>query len=170
MYNISDMKNVVLIGMPGSGKSTCGVLAAKALCKDFVDTDLLIQQSEKMPLQAILNEKGYDFFAAAEEKAICSLNAQNTVVATGGSAVYSPKAMAHLKENAVVLYLRVSFATMVKRISNIGSRGILLREGESLETMFEERTALYERYADRILDCDDKEIETTVSEIVKNAI
>ena len=92
VYN-RGMKNVVLIGMPGCGKSTCGVLAAKALCKDFVDTDLVIQQKEKMPLQAIINEKGNDCFAAAEESAVCSLAVRNAVVATGGSVVYSQKAM-----------------------------------------------------------------------------
>ena len=163
------MKNIVLIGMPGCGKSTCGVLAAKALCKDFVDTDLLIQRKEKMPLQSIINEKGNDYFAAAEEAAILSLDAANAVIATGGSVVYSDKAMAHLKENATVLYLRIAFDTMLKRISDMSSRGILLRDGETMEAMFAERENLYEQYADRIIDCDDRAIESTVCEIVKAA-
>ena len=169
MYNITVMKNVVLIGMPGCGKSTCGVLAAKALCKDFVDTDLVIQQKEKMPLQAIIDQKGNEYFAAAEETAICSLAVENAVIATGGSAVYSERGMAHLKQNAVVIYLSISFETMLKRISDMSSRGILLREGESLDAMFAERGSLYEKYADRILDCDDKKIEETLSEILKIA-
>ena len=163
------MKNVVLIGMPGCGKSTCGVLAAKALCKHFVDTDLVIQQREQMPLQAIINGKGNDYFALAEEKAILSLAAENTVIATGGSVVYSHKAMAHLKGDSIVIYLRISFDTMLKRIRNMSSRGILLRTGESIETMYAEREALYEKYADRVLTCDDSEIEVTVSEIVRSA-
>ena len=160
------MKNVVLIGMPGCGKSTCGVLAAKALCKDFFDTDLTIQQNEKMPLQAIIDTKGNDYFAAAEEKAICGLEINNAVVATGGSVVYSRKAMEHLRKDAVVIYLRVSFDTMVKRIADINTRGILLRNGETMEAMFSEREALYEKYADKVIDCNDKKIEETVSEIV----
>ena len=168
VYSIN-MENLVLIGMPGCGKSTCGVLAAKALCKEFVDTDLVIQQKEKMPLQQIINRKGNVYFAAAEEGAICSLEARNAVISTGGSVVYSPKAMAHLKKNGLVIYLRISFSTMIKRISDMSSRGILLRAGESIDSMFDERQALYERYADHILDCDDKEIESVVSEIVKSA-
>ena len=164
------MKNVVLIGMPGCGKSTCGVLAAKALCKDFIDTDLVIQQNEKMPLQAIIERKGNDSFAAAEERAISTLDVENTVIATGGSAVYSPLAMAHLRENALVVYLRISLETMLKRISDMASRGILLRAGETIEAMYIERTPLYEKYADRIIDCDGKEIEWVVSEIVHSAL
>lgn len=163
------MKNVVLIGMPGSGKSTSGVLAAKALCMDFIDTDLVIQQNERMPLQTIINRKGNDYFSAAEESAVCGLNVRNAVIATGGSVVYSRKAMEHLKENAVVIYLRISFDTMMKRIADMHSRGILLKNGETVRAMYDERISLYEEYADKILDCDGKDVETTVSEIVKSA-
>ena len=166
VYN-KGMRNVVLIGMPGCGKSTCGVLAAKALCKDFVDTDLVIQQREKKSLQTIINEEGNDRFAAAEESALLSLDAENAVIATGGSAVYSRRGMEHLKANATLLYLRISFDTMMNRIKNMSSRGILLRDGETIEAMYEERGALYEAYADRIIDCDGREIEDTVSEIVR---
>ena len=162
------MKNIVLIGMPGCGKSTCGVLAAKALCKDFVDTDLIIQQNEKMPLQTIIDKNGNDYFANAEEHAICQTRFENAVIATGGSVVYSRKAMEHLKESAVIIYLRISFETMLKRITNMNSRGILLRRGETIEAMYNERESLYKKYADRIVDCDDKDIETTVSKIILN--
>lgn len=161
-----NMKNVVLIGMPGCGKSTCGVLAAKALCKDFVDTDIIIQQNEKMPLQAIIDRKGNDYFAQAEEAAICGLKIENSVIATGGSVVYSRKSMEHLKENAVIIYLRISYDTMLKRITDMNSRGILLRKGETIEAMYNERESLYKKYADRIVDCNDKDIETTVSRII----
>ena len=153
--------------MPGSGKSTCGVLAAKALCMDFMDTDLVIQRQEGMPLQAIISERGNGYFATAEESAICALDLENSVVATGGSVVYSDKAMAHLKSNALVLCLRISYDTMLGRIADISSRGILLKEGETLETMFAERVPIYERYADHIVDCDDKEVAETVTEIVQ---
>ena len=161
------MKNIVLIGMPGCGKSTCGVLAAKALCMDFFDTDLILQKNEKMPLQEIINKKGNDYFGEAEERAICAFSFQNAVVATGGSVVYSKKAMEHLKENAFIVYLKISLETMERRISNMESRGILLRRGETLEEMFCERESLYERYADRTIVCDGLEIEETVSKLVK---
>ena len=161
------MKNIVLIGMPGCGKSTCGVLVAKALCMDFWDTDLLLQKNEKMSLQEIINRKGNEYFGAAEERTICNFSFRNAVVATGGSVVYSQKAMAHLKEDATVIYLKISLETMEHRISNMESRGILLRNGETLDEMFCERESLYEQYADRTIDCDRLEIEQTVSEIVK---
>ena len=164
------MKNLVLIGMPGCGKSTCGVLAAKALCMDFVDTDLVIQQNEGMPLQAIIDQKGNDFFTVAEESAVCGIDAKNAVVATGGSVVYSQKAMDRLKKDGIVVYLSISFDTMLKRIANIRSRGILLKNGETIEAMFRERASLYQKYADSTIDCNGKEIETTVSEIVKLAL
>ena len=161
------MKNLVLIGMPGCGKSTCGVLAAKVLCMDFVDTDLVIQQNEGMALQTIIDQKGNDFFAAAEESAVCGLDVKNAVVATGGSVVYSKKAMERLKKDGIVIYLAISFDTMMRRIANIRSRGILLKNGETIEAMFRERASLYQKYADSTIDCNGKEIETTVSEIVK---
>lgn len=160
-------KNIVLIGMPGCGKSTCGVLVAKSLCMDFIDTDLIIQKNEGTSLQSIINGKGNEYFAAAEERAICRTVFENAVVATGGSVVYSEKAMTHLQENALVVYLKISFDTMVKRISDMTSRGILLRNGETIETMFEEREPLYEKYADLIVDCDGKKIEDTVFKITQ---
>lgn len=160
------MKNVVLIGMPGCGKSTCGVLVAKALCMDFADTDLVIQRKEGKALQSIINENGNDYFAKAEENAVCSCRFENAVIATGGSVVYSLKAMRHLRHNSVVIYLRISLETMKKRISNMESRGILLREGETMEKMFETRAPLYEEYADLSVDCDKNEIKGTVGEIV----
>ena len=160
------MKNIVLIGMPGCGKSTCGVLAAKTLCMDFWDTDLIIQRNENMPLQKIIDTKGNEYFSKAEETACLSFPFRNAVVATGGSVVYSPKAVAHLKENGAAVYLRISFETMRRRIADIEHRGILLRNGETLEDMFRGRQSLYEKYADLIIDCDGKGIEKTVSEIV----
>ena len=164
------MKSIVLIGMPGCGKSTCGVLVAKALCMDFWDTDLILQKNEKMSLQEIINKKGNDYFGNAEERAICAFSFQNAVIATGGSVVYSGKAMEHLKKDATVIYLKISLETMEHRISNMESRGILLRNGETLQEMFCERESLYQRYADRTIDCNGLEIEQTVSELVKVAL
>jgi len=158
-------KNIVLIGMPGCGKSTCGVLAAKALCKAFVDTDLMIQSAEGMKLQDIINTKGNDYFAQTEERVLLSFDAVNCVVATGGSAVYYDVAMQHFKENGIIVYLKISYEEMLRRITNMKTRGILLKNGETLEEMFRKREELYEKYADVIIDCGTNEIETTVEKI-----
>ena len=163
------MKNIVLIGMPGCGKSTCGVLVAKALCLGFVDTDLVIQRNEGAPLQEILDRKGNAYFAAAEESAVCGEAFSDAVIATGGSVVYSDKAMRHLKENGIVVYLKISFDTMIRRIVNIESRGIVLKQGETMEDMFRQRVALYETYADRVIECDGADIEKTVSKVIAAA-
>lgn len=158
--------NIVLIGMPGSGKSTCGVLAAKALLKNFFDTDLLLQNLEGKRLQSIINENGIEYFNEAEERAILSLDIRGTVIATGGSVVYSEKAMAHLRSLGKTIYLRLGYEEMEKRIKNITTRGIVLKEGETLLDMYNERAPLYERYADEILNCDGMTVEETVESIV----
>ena len=160
------MNNVVLIGMPGCGKSTCGVLLAKALGMDFTDTDLIIQKNEKMSLQDIIIAKGNEYFALAEERAVCSVNFSEHVIATGGSVVYSPNAMRYLSDGGRIVYLKISFDTMLRRINNIETRGILLREGESIAGMYEARQALYERYAQVTVDCDALDTEKTVSAII----
>lgn len=158
--------NIVLIGRPGSGKSTCGVLAAKALLKNFFDTDLLLQNLEGKRLQSIINENGIEYFNEAEERAILSLDIRGTVIATGGSVVYSEKAMAHLRSLGKIIYLRLGYEEMEKRIKNITTRGIVLKEGETLLDMYNERAPLYERYADEILNCDGMTVEETVESIV----
>ena len=161
--------NIVLIGMPGSGKSTCGVLAAKALLKNFFDTDLLLQGIEEKRLQDIIDSDGIDYFLDAEEKAILSLNINATVVATGGSVVYSEKAMNHLKKDSTVIYLHLDYDTMVYRINNISTRGVVLKNGSTLEDMYKERLPLYNKYADIILKCDGNTVEQTVEAIVNAA-
>ncbi len=158
--------NIVLIGMPGCGKSTCGVLAAKALLKNFFDTDLLIQNNENSTLQNILDEKGIEYFKKAEEDAIVSLNIRGTVIATGGSVVYSEKAMEHLKEIGKVIYLHLSYETMEKRIDNITTRGVVLAKNTTLKDMYNERLSLYNKYADEVVYCDDLTVEQTVEQIV----
>ena len=161
-------KNIVLIGMPGSGKSTCGVLLSKILYKDFVDTDLVIQQREGKRLQQIINEKGAEAFAATEDETVSSLEYENTVIATGGSVVCHENAMKNLARNAVIVYLRISYDGMMSRINDIGSRGILLNEGESMRDMFEFRRPLYEKYAQITVDCEEQGIADNVDRIVKS--
>lgn len=159
--------NIVLIGMPGSGKSTCGVLAAKALLKNFYDTDLLLQGLEQTRLQDIIDVRGTDYFLAAEENAILSLDLKATVIATGGSVIYSEKAMEHLRSMGHVIYLHLDFDVMKKRISNITTRGVVLKEGTTLEDMYAERLPLYKKYADVIIGCNDDTVEETVNKIVE---
>ena len=160
------MKNIVLIGMPACGKSTIGVLLAKSLGFRFVDTDLIIQQDTGRLLQEIIDDEGLDAFCIAEERAICSVSeSENTVIATGGSAVYSRTAMLHLKEIGLVYYLSLPVPEVEKRLYNIKSRGIAKRKGDTISDVFERRRRLYEEYADITIDCLGKSLEETVSEI-----
>ena len=157
--------NIVLIGMPASGKSTAGVILAKVLGKKFIDTDLVIQEREKDLLSEIIKDKGVAGFMKIEEEAILSVDVNNTVIATGGSAVYGEKAMEHLKENGTVVYLKVEKDELFKRLTDIKERGVVLREGENIEEMFDSRSVLYEKYADIIIEERDSTIEETISKI-----
>lgn len=163
------MNNIILIGMPGAGKSTCGVLAAKLLLKNFFDTDLLIQNLEGKSLQNIIDEKGTEYFQSAEESAILSLDINGTVIATGGSVVYSEKAMEHLKSLGKIIYLHLDYETMKKRIRNLSTRGLVLRNGSTLKDMYDERLPLYEKYAEKIIICDGNTVEETAEKIVEAA-
>lgn len=163
-----DKSNIVLIGMPGSGKSTCGVIAAKVMLKNFFDTDLLLQGLEQSRLQELIDTKGVDYFYEAEEKAILSLGIEATVIATGGSVIYSKKAMEHLRSLGTVIYLHLDYETMMKRINNFTTRGIVVKKGSTLLDMYNERLPLYEKYADKIIYCDNNTVEETVEQIVKS--
>ena len=144
--------NVTLIGMPGSGKSTVGVLLAKALGYGFLDTDLVIQQQEGALLQEILDEKGVPYFLDAEERAVRSVACDRHVIAPGGSVVCREGAIAHLKAAGPVIYLRVPLEELKARIHNLDSRGIALEPGQTLEDIMDLRAPLYERYADAVVD------------------
>ena len=159
--------NIVLIGMPASGKSTAGVILAKVLGKKFIDTDLVIQEREKALLSEIIKDKGVAGFMKTEEEAILSVDVKNTVIATGGSAVYGEKAMEHLKENGTVVYLKVEKDELFKRLTDIKERGVVLREGETIEEMYDSRIVLYEKYADIIIEERDSTIEETIRKIQK---
>lgn len=158
--------NMILIGMPGAGKSTIGVLLAKTLGMDFCDTDLVIQQNTGKRLQEIIDKQGLEVFLKAEEDAICSLRCQNTVIATGGSAVLSEKAMAHLRQHGKCVYLEISLEECKRRIRNIRTRGIAVRNGQTLDDVYRERIPLYAKYADRTVCCTEKSTEDVVAELV----
>lgn len=147
------MDNIILIGMPGSGKSTVGVLLAKALGYDFLDTDLVIQQREGRLLQEILDQDGVERFLDAEEAAVRSVNCRRTVIAPGGSAVCRPAAIAHLKKLGPVVYLRVPMEELERRITNLSSRGIAMEPGQTLADVMAYRAPLYDKYADLVVDC-----------------
>lgn len=161
------MSNIVLIGMPGCGKSTVGVLLAKQLGKDFIDTDVVFQAREGRKLQRIIEEIGIDAFLEREEAAILGLSCENTIVATGGSVVYGKRAMEHLHAGGIVVYIRLPYKEIERRLSNLATRGVTLREGQTLSDLYDERIPLYEREADLIFDASGYEIEETVAAIAK---
>ena len=161
------MKNVTLIGMPGSGKSTVGVLLAKALGFGFLDVDLVIQHREGTLLQDIIDTRGVDYFLQAEETAVRSVHCQHHVVSTGGSVVCREGAIPHLKELGPLVYLRVSLPELTRRIHNMSSRGIAMEPGQTLADVMAYRAPLYEKYADLIVDCPaGQTLEQTVQLVV----
>ena len=157
--------NIVLIGMPGAGKSTVGVILAKMMGRMFVDTDLMIQEKEKRLLQEILNQDGTRRFLKIEEEVLLALESVNSVIATGGSAVYSEPAMKRLKSCGVVVYLKLPYEEIQNRLSNITTRGVIMDRNQSLFGVYEERIPLYEKYADLVIDCKERNVEEIVREI-----
>lgn len=150
---IAPGRNIVLIGMAGAGKSTIGVLLAKALSRTFVDTDLVIQAAEGRRLQDILDRDGVEAFRRLEEKHVLALEARGAVIATGGSVVYSARAMTHLKAHGIVVYLYLPVEALERRVTNLDSRGIVMGPGQTFAAVYRERQPLYERYADLSVDC-----------------
>ena len=146
--------NIILIGMPGCGKSTIGVLLAKNLAYGFLDSDLVIQEQSGRKLQEMIDEMGPEAFSAFEDAVNATLIPHNTVIATGGSAVYGTRAMEHFREIGTVVYLKASYETIEKRIRNFATRGIVIPEGQTFRDVYNERTALYEKYADITVDVD----------------
>lgn len=157
------MKNIVLIGMPGSGKSTVGVILAKAANMSFIDVDLLIQQRTGELLQSTIDSMGIDEFLKIENETLLSIACENAVIATGGSAVYSREGMAWLKKNSVVVFLDVPLEELLERVTNMKTRGIVIGKGGSFEDVFESRAPLYRKYADFTVECKDRHIEETVN-------
>jgi len=145
--------NIVLVGMPGAGKSTVGIILAKLAARNFVDTDVLIQIREQCTLQDIVDSEGHMSLRATEERAILDLHCERHVIATGGSAAYSPAAMEHLRSNGIVVFLDVPFKMVEMRISNLATRGIARRADQTLRDLFDERHPLYVKYADVHIEC-----------------
>ena len=160
--------NIVLIGMPGVGKSTIGVILAKILGYHFQDSDLVIQERENRLLHQIIEQEGTEGFLDIENKINASLDVNRTIIATGGSAVYGKEAMEHLKEIGEVVYLKADYATIRKRLGNLEKRGVALKPGQSLKDLYDERTALYEKYADVIVDEKGLGTEETIGAVLRS--
>ncbi len=161
------MKNIVLIGMPGCGKSTIGVILAKTLGMSFVDTDLIIQQRENRLLQNIIDKDGLESFLDIERDAILSVDCKNSVISTGGSAVFRKEAMTHLKNDGIIIFIDVAPETLKKRLSNIKTRGIAAGKDESVDDIFNQRLPLYKEYADFVLTVENESVETSVERLVE---
>lgn len=153
------MKNIVLIGMPGAGKSTIGVVLAKVLGYQFIDADLIIQEQEKRLLKDIIEEEGLEGFIEIENRVNASIQAEQTVIATGGSVIYGEEAMNHLREIATVIYIKLSYQTLTERLGNIKQRGVVLKKGQDLYGLYQERCPLYETYAHVIIEAEGMGIE-----------
>ncbi len=159
--------NIILIGMPGVGKSTVGVLLAKALGRYFLDTDVYIQALENQTLQSILDKKGKEDFCNMEQEQIMCINVKNAVIATGGSVVYSPKAMKHLSADGIIIHLDLDCESIEKRITNLSTRGVVKEKHQSLKDLYGRRQPIYLEYAQISINCADKNQDQIVTEIIE---
>lgn len=157
------MTNIILIGMPGCGKSTVGIVLAKAIGYRFIDSDLLIQSRENRLLSEIIAEEGTEGFNRIEESVNASIRTSRSVIATGGSVVYGPKAMEHLRQIGLVIYLKLPLEEVEERLGDLTERGVSLREGQTLEDLYRERTPLYEEYAHLVVEESGMSIRDVVS-------
>ena len=160
------LKNVILIGMPGVGKSTVGVLLAKKLGYEFIDSDILIQAKEKRMLKEIIAKEGLEGFLEIEAEVNATVDIEHVVLATGGSVVYKERAMEHLKEIGTIVYLKASYEQLDKRLGNLKERGVALKEGQTLKDLCEERCPLYEKYADIIVDEEEMGLDETLEKLL----
>lgn len=161
------MGNIILIGMPAVGKSTVGVVVAKRLGYNFIDTDIVIQEEEGKLLKQIIAEKGSDGFLEIEDRINAGIVAENAVISPGGSVVYCENAMRHYKEIGKIVYLQVSFDTINKRLKNAKNRGVVLRDGQTLKDLYEERVLLFEKYADIVVCEENLELEETIDLVME---
>jgi shikimate kinase len=163
------MKNIVLIGMPGAGKSTIGVILAKVLGMSFIDSDLLIQNQEGMLLKEIIKNKGLQGYLAIENQINRDIAVENTVIATGGSVIYCSEAMEHFNKSSKVVYIKLDYDTINKRLCDIRQRGVVLRHGQTLHDLYMERCPLYEKYAHIVVDAEGLGIEELMEKICTEA-
>ena len=161
------MSNIILIGMPAAGKSTVGVILAKLLGYSFMDTDLMIQRREGRRLNEIIADRGIDSFLAVEEAVCEGIQADQCVIATGGSVIYSEAAMARLKTLGCIVYLEVDYETLAGRLQDIRGRGVVLRPGQTLAELYRERIRLYEKYADMVVSEGGGNLEETVMRVYR---
>lgn len=165
MNEKTQMKNIIFIGMPAVGKSTVGVVIAKRMGYEFIDTDLLIQKQEKRLLCEIIAEQGIDGFLKIENQVNRDLDAERAVISPGGSVVYCEEAMRHYQEIGTIIYLQTSYQTIAERIDDPRKRGVTLREGQSLKDLYEERTSLFEKYADITVSEEGLDLEGTIGKV-----
>ena len=161
------MKNLVFIGLPASGKSTVGVVVAKRLGYKFVDTDLVIQEVEKRLLKEIIAEEGNEGFLRIEDRVNAEIQEERAVISPGGSVVYCENAMRHYKETGMIVYLHTSYETINNRLHNAKNRGVVLKDGQTLKDLYEERSALFERYADLTISEEGRDLEETIEEVLR---
>lgn len=159
------MDNVILIGMPGAGKSTIGVVLAKSLGYKFVDSDIVIQETQGKLLHQIITESGDEGFREVENRVNASMDINRTVLATGGSAVYGKEAMEHFKKVGKIVYLKQSYEEIESRLGDLSKRGVTIKEGQTLKDLYDERVPLYEKYADIEIECANKQLKDIVKEI-----
>jgi len=160
-------ENVVMVGMPGAGKSTIGVLLAKETSFDFLDVDVYIQGQEHRRLQEIIDVEGIGVFKELEEKYLCEIDVNGVVVSTGGSAIYSKKGINSLKKKGLVIFLKINMKTLEERLGDFSTRGVVIAPGQTFEDLFAERNKLYGEAADLIIECDGKTQDELVEEIAK---
>ena len=161
------MGNIIFIEMPAAGKSTVGVVLAKRLGFQFIDADIVIQEEEGKLLKEIIEEKGADGFLEVEDRINCSIEADNTVISPGGSIVYCENAMQHYKEIGTVVYLKISYDIINKRLKNAKNRGVVLREGQTFRNLYDERVRLFEKYADVTVCEDGLSLEETIDKVME---
>lgn len=164
------MKNIILIGMPGSGKSTVGVVLAKKLGYRFLDSDLVIQEKCGKLLYQLIEELGEADFLMLENEINAGLQADGAVIATGGSAIYGKEAMAHFKETGKVVYLSLPYEELKERLGDLHERGVVIKEGFTLRDLYEERIPLYEKYADIVVDCSGRDLRSVMEEIAYRTV
>ena len=161
------MKNIILIGMPAVGKSTVGVVVAKRIGYEFIDTDLLIQKQEKRLLKEIIAEEGNERFLEIENQVNRDLQVESAVISPGGSVVYCEEAMQHFEEIGTVIYLHATYEAIYKRITNAKNRGVVLKEGQTLKDLYDERVKLFEKYADYTVSEEGLDLEETIDMVLE---